>query len=70
MNRILLFELQNLNLSKFTKLISFFFPNSVPYWSLGFHLCRYGYNSIEKAKQVTERTIHAGIPYDVMWLGL
>ena len=45
-------------------------PPLVPYWSLGFHLCRYGYNSIQKAKEVTERTIQAKIPYDVMWLDI
>jgi alpha-glucosidase (family GH31 glycosyl hydrolase) len=30
--------------------ISFFFvqkPTMPPYWSLGFHLCRYGYNTID-----------------------
>lgn len=45
-------------------------PPLVPYWSLGFHLCRYGYNTIHKAKEVTDRTIAAGIPYDVMWLDI
>lgn len=45
-------------------------PPLVPYWSLGFHLCRYGFNHINKAKETTERTIQAGIPYDVMWLDI
>jgi alpha-glucosidase (family GH31 glycosyl hydrolase) len=25
-----------------------------PYWSLGFHLCRYGYNSIDNLKKVIQ----------------
>ncbi|CAK9806680.1 Lysosomal alpha-glucosidase [Anthophora plagiata] len=41
-----------------------FFP---PYWSLGFHLCRYGYGSLEKTKEVWNRTIAAGIPFDTQW---
>jgi len=45
-------------------------PPLVPYWSLGFHLCRFGYNHIDNAKRVTERTIRANIPYDVMWLDI
>lgn len=45
-------------------------PPLIPYWALGFHLCRYGYNTIQKAKEATERTIQAGIPYDVMWLDI
>lgn len=33
-----------------------------PYWSLGFHLCRYGYNSLETTRETMQRTINAGIP--------
>ncbi|XP_053996416.1 lysosomal alpha-glucosidase-like [Hylaeus anthracinus] len=42
-------------------------PFLPPYWSLGFHLCRYGYGTLEKTKQVWNRTIAAGIPFDTQW---
>ncbi|KAK9300498.1 hypothetical protein QLX08_006841 [Tetragonisca angustula] len=42
-------------------------PFLPPYWSLGFHLCRYGYGSLEKTKQVWNRTIAAEIPFDTQW---
>ncbi|CAL4084533.1 unnamed protein product [Meganyctiphanes norvegica] len=38
------------------------FPN---YWSLGFHLSRWGYNSTEGLREVRERMKAAGIPQDV-----
>jgi len=38
-----------------------------PYWSLGFHLCRYGYDSLNKTIETMNRTIRAGIPLDVQW---
>jgi len=34
-----------------------------PYWALGFHLCRYGYNSAENLKKVINRNRQLGIPY-------
>ncbi|XP_033325789.2 lysosomal alpha-glucosidase [Megalopta genalis] len=42
-------------------------PFMPPYWSLGFHLCRYGYGSLEGTKKVWNRTIAAGIPFDTQW---
>ena len=42
-------------------------PYMPPYWSLGFQLCRYGYNSLEKLKAAAERTIEAKIPYDIQY---
>ncbi|XP_017791091.1 PREDICTED: lysosomal alpha-glucosidase-like [Habropoda laboriosa] len=42
-------------------------PFLPPYWSLGFHLCRYGYGSLEKTREVWNRTIAAGIPFDTQW---
>ncbi|XP_076238484.1 lysosomal alpha-glucosidase [Calliopsis andreniformis] len=42
-------------------------PFLPPYWSLGFHLCRYGYGSLENTKEVWNRTIEAGIPLDTQW---
>lgn len=40
-------------------------PALPPYWALGFHLCKYGYGSLNKTKEVMERNIAAGIPLDV-----
>lgn len=42
-------------------------PDLPPRWSLGFHLCRYGYNSIENMITVWNRTRASGIPFDVQW---
>lgn len=33
-----------------------------PYWSLGFQLCRYGYNHLDALKAAYQRTIDAKIP--------
>jgi alpha-glucosidase (family GH31 glycosyl hydrolase) len=32
-----------------------------PYWSLGFHLCKWGYENITVVKDVVERTKQAEI---------
>ncbi|XP_029661673.1 lysosomal alpha-glucosidase-like isoform X1 [Formica exsecta] len=42
-------------------------PFMPPYWSLGFHLCRFGYGTLEKTKAVWNRTRAAGIPFDTQW---
>ncbi|XP_075224728.1 lysosomal alpha-glucosidase-like [Lycorma delicatula] len=42
-------------------------PMLPPYWSLGFHLCRWGYNSLENTKTIMEKNLAAGIPLDVQW---
>ncbi|XP_066581839.1 lysosomal alpha-glucosidase-like [Prorops nasuta] len=42
-------------------------PFLPPYWSLGFHLCRFGYGSLEKTKEVWKRTKDAQIPFDTQW---
>lgn len=42
-------------------------PSLPPYWSLGFHIARYGYNSSDKLKEVIKRNRVAQIPYDVQW---
>ncbi|XP_077980370.1 lysosomal alpha-glucosidase-like [Glandiceps talaboti] len=42
-------------------------PFMPPYWSLGFHICRYGYGSLEKTNEVVKETRAAGIPQDVQW---
>ncbi|ELU15628.1 hypothetical protein CAPTEDRAFT_167453 [Capitella teleta] len=42
-------------------------PFMPPYWSLGFHLCRYGYSDTAYVKKIIERNRAIGIPYDVQW---
>ncbi|XP_076305653.1 lysosomal alpha-glucosidase-like [Tachypleus tridentatus] len=42
-------------------------PIMPPYWSLGFHLCRYGYNSVNVTRATWARTRKANIPFDVQW---
>ena len=38
-----------------------------PYWSLGFHLCRYGYDSLENMVAARERMEQFKIPQDAQW---
>ncbi|XP_072039745.1 sucrase-isomaltase, intestinal-like [Amphiura filiformis] len=38
-----------------------------PYWSLGFQLCRYGYNSLATMQATVDRNRAAGIPYDIQY---
>ena len=38
-------------------------PFLPPYWSLGFQLCKYGYNSLENMKAAVDRTRNANIPH-------
>lgn len=38
-----------------------------PYWSLGFHLCRYGYKTLNRTKQIWQQTRQAKIPFDTQW---
>uniref|UniRef100_T1JGU6 P-type domain-containing protein n=1 Tax=Strigamia maritima TaxID=126957 RepID=T1JGU6_STRMM len=42
-------------------------PIMPPYWSLGFHLCRFGLNSTKSTRELWQRTRDAGIPFDVQW---
>ncbi|XP_046491044.1 lysosomal alpha-glucosidase-like isoform X1 [Neodiprion pinetum] len=42
-------------------------PFMPPYWSLGFHLCKYGYKSLAVTKEVWNRTRNAKIPFDTQW---
>lgn len=42
-------------------------PFLPPYWSLGYHQCRYGYGSANRTREVWQRTRDAGIPFDTQW---
>ncbi|UJR37339.1 hypothetical protein I4U23_030047 [Adineta vaga] len=42
-------------------------PTMPPFWSLGFHLSRYGYNTIENLWATVKRMHDADFPYDVQW---
>jgi lysosomal alpha-glucosidase len=42
-------------------------PHMPPYWSLGFHLCRWGYMSAEHTLKVVERMRTNKIPQDAQW---
>lgn len=38
-----------------------------PYWSLGFHLCRWGYKTANGTLEIANRNKKVGIPQDVQW---
>ncbi|VDO91453.1 unnamed protein product [Schistosoma curassoni] len=45
-------------------------PTIPPYWSLGFHICRYGIKNLDEAKEVLKRNMEAGIPIDAQWFDI
>ncbi|XP_046544792.1 LOW QUALITY PROTEIN: sucrase-isomaltase, intestinal-like [Haliotis rubra] len=42
-------------------------PYMPPYWSLGFQLCRYGYNNLSSIQEAVDATRNAGIPHDIQY---
>ncbi|XP_029996418.1 lysosomal alpha-glucosidase [Sphaeramia orbicularis] len=43
------------------------YPMMPPYWSLGFHLCRWGYTTSNTTRKVAQRMHAANFPMDVQW---
>ncbi|XP_037648431.1 lysosomal alpha-glucosidase isoform X1 [Sebastes umbrosus] len=43
------------------------YPMMPPYWSLGFHLCRWGYTTSITTRHVAQRMHNAKFPMDVQW---
>lgn len=42
-------------------------PEPPPYWGLGWHQCRYGYDSTDKWRQIVRYYRTEELPLDVMW---
>ncbi|KAL2136854.1 hypothetical protein VTI74DRAFT_580 [Chaetomium olivicolor] len=42
-------------------------PAMMPYWTLGFHQCKYGWQTLEHVAQVAANYSAAGIPLETVW---
>ena len=42
-------------------------PTLPPYWSLGYHQCRYGYHSTQEIRDIYENFIAYELPIDTFW---
>eukprot|EP00833_Pecoramyces_ruminatium_P008702 jgi/Orpsp1_1/1182734/evm.model.c7180000082490.1 len=45
-------------------------PALLPYWSLGWHQCRYGYRNINEVRNVVANYKNNNIPLDTMWIDI
>ena len=45
-------------------------PVLPPYWSLGYHLCRWGYSSAQQVIDINNDMRDAKIPVDVQWVDI
>ena len=42
-------------------------PTWQPLWGFGFHLCRWGYKTVNETKEQVQKMREAGIPLETMW---
>ncbi|KAK6363546.1 hypothetical protein TWF730_000974 [Orbilia blumenaviensis] len=46
------------------------FPQLPPYWSIGYHQCRWYYDTLEKFDEARQMNMQSEIPVDVFWLDI